>query len=162
MKFCSLCVRTIRDVFHLGLRWELVDPQTLTEKSHWIHMWPTCVHMWPTCAVPISHAYPYVKNIFTCETHVMPWNHIVVWSTCDRHQLTCDYTFGSFGLLSLCITLTCGMNMWNWNNTRNPHVHFMWFFRKAGKAIRPIAAAEWRLRLIACVIAQCAWWSFWI
>ena len=96
------------------------------------HMWPTCVHMWPTCVVPISYVYPHVRKIFhmwdTCEvmqtstcgyrvSHMwLTWAHM--WPTCG----SCE--------LSLNITLTCEMNMWNWNNTKNLHVDFMWFFCK--------------------------------
>jgi len=96
-------------------------------------MWPTCVHTWPACVVPISHVYPHVRIIFhmmwdTCEilqTHVD-----IVCPTCDSHEPTCGYMWGSCELLSLSIMLTYGMHVWNWNNTQNPHVNFMWFFPK--------------------------------
>ena len=106
----------------------------ITLNPHVAHMWITCVHMCPTCVVPSSHFYPHVVKNFhmwnTCEveqTHVY-----IVCLACDTQEPTCDYMWGSCGLLSLSITLTFGKNMWNWNNTQNPHVNFMWFFRMGG------------------------------
>ena len=92
---------------------------------------PHVAHMWPTCVVPISRGYPHVRNIFqmwdTCEvlqTHVD-----IMCPTCDPHETTCGHNYVvSCGLLSLNITHICEMNVWNWNNTQNPHVNFMWFF----------------------------------
>ena len=109
----------------------LIPYEKITLNPHVAHMWPTCVHMCPTCVVPISHVYPHVVKFFhmwnTCEvgqTHVN-----IMCLTCYTHEPTCDYMWGLCGLLSLSITLTCGKIMWNWNNTQNPHVNFMWFFR---------------------------------
>ena len=111
----------------------------ITLNPHVAHMWITCVHMCPTCVVPISPVCPHVVKNFhmwnTCEvwqTHVY-----IVCPTCDTQEPTCDYMWGSCGLLSLSITRTCGMNVWNWNNTQNPHVDFMWFFRK-GESLNDI------------------------
>ena len=54
---------------------------------------------------------------FTCETHVRSCKHM--WISCVPHVTHMSrHTWGSCGFLSLSITLTCGKNMLNWNNTQ--------------------------------------------
>ena len=93
--------------------------------SHVSHMCCSNFTRLPTCGAKFSH----VKHMWGLQTHVN-----IVCLTSDIHGLTCGHMWGSCGLVSLSITLTCRMNMWNWNNTQNPHVIFMRFFRKGETA----------------------------
>jgi len=106
----------------------------LTEKSHWIHMWPTCVpHVFP-CGTHVLfqfHMFPHMWGKFsTCETHGRPCKHMCI--SCDPqvthmspHVVICEARVGSH---LLALRSHVKKNMWNWNNTRNSHVNFMWYF----------------------------------
>jgi len=118
-----------------------------TEKSHWIHRWPTCVHMGPTCVVPISHIYPHVRKIFWHVTHHVR-SSVHMYTPCAPHKPTCGFIWGSYGVLFVNIMLTGGKDTWNCNNTRNPHVDFVLFFRKG---------AEWAARKWSAIRYNCLW-----
>jgi len=90
----------------------------LTEKSHWIHMWPTCVpHVFP-CGTHVLfqfHMFPHMWGTFsTCETHMRSCKHMCISCVSHAthmspHVVICEAH--DCGLLSISITLTCGKHV---------------------------------------------------
>ena len=94
----------------------------ITLGPHVTHM---CSHVGHMCCSNFTRL-PTWGRFSTCETHMR--SHMC--TSCVSHVTHMNPNECSCGLLSLSITLTCEINIWNWNNTQNPHVNFMWFFRK--------------------------------
>ena len=121
---------------------------------HVVYMWRHAVYlMWPTCVVSISHVYPHVETIShmwsTCEVKQA---HVdIVCPTYDAHEPTCGYMWGSFGFLSLNITLTCEFNVWNWNNTKST-CEFHMIFRKDSAGFSNSLSCEDRLIFITVLL----------
>ena len=79
-----------------------------TEKSHWIHMWPTCESHVFTCVPHVFQFHTFAHmwwKFFTCEAHVRSGKHMCI--SCvphvthmSPHVTTCEAHVGSY-LLAL-------------------------------------------------------------
>ena len=101
---------------------------TPTEKSHWIHMWPTCrMHVF-TCVPHVLYQFYAFTHMwwkcFTRETYVRSGKHICISRVphvthIDSHVTTCEAHMGSYLLaLRSHVKITCEI--------RTTHKIHMW------------------------------------